>query len=211
MIINGHHYYKDAFGVIHQATPEPFTYDKAYTDIYNTPEYEANSRLLMGMRLAFVQAVHPKSFGLLDIGCGAGQFIRFAHEAGVSACGYDVTGEDVPGVYIMNEFIPADIYTFWDVFEHIHDLSFVSSLPCSTIVMSMPYCHDMGPGTVEWMTTKYKHLKVNEHVHHFNPASLEATMNHYGWFNVAEGNFEDVVRKSTHGLQNILTMAFKRP
>lgn len=211
MIIKGIHYYKDAFGVIHQATPEPFTYDKAYTDIYNTPEYEANSRLLMGMRLAFVQAVHPNVIGLQDIGCGAGQFVRFACEAGVNAFGYDVTGEKVPGVRIDTEYKPAHVYTLWDVFEHLPDLSVVGAFECDTIVMSMPYCHDLGPETAEWMETKYKHLKPNEHLHHFNPRSLQALMRHYGWNKVAEGNFEDVVRKSTHGLQNIFTMAFKRP
>jgi hypothetical protein len=35
-------------------------------------------------------------------------------------------------------------------------------------------------------------------------------MTSLGWKEVAKSSHEDIVRKSAHGLQNILSMAFKR-
>ena len=72
---------------------------------------------------------------LLDVGCGAADFLLGAHRAGWqvqaveytsrmaedlrSELGFDVrTGKLVPGLWAEGEF---DVITFWDVLEHISD------------------------------------------------------------------------------------------
>jgi 2-polyprenyl-3-methyl-5-hydroxy-6-metoxy-1,4-benzoquinol methylase len=73
---------------------------------------------------------------LLDVGCGNGEFLRVARDAGYRVCGIDISaasadlvrrhGIDVrvgdlraPGVFRDDERF--DLITFWDVVEHLPD------------------------------------------------------------------------------------------
>lgn len=109
----------------------------------------------------------------------------------------------------MPEIVKADVITMWDVLEHFPSVEFVRDLPCETLVLSLPYCHVITEG-VEWFNEKYKHRKADEHIRHFNEFSLSFMMEHFGWKAISVSAHEDIVRKSAHGLQNILSMAFKR-
>jgi hypothetical protein len=103
----------------------------------------------------------------------------------------------------------ADVYTFWDALEHVPDLSFIEDLPCKTICISLPWCHHyLGK---EWLE-KWKHLKPDEHLHHFNRDSLLRFMKSHGWGKeVGFSSHEDIVRKGDdEDRPNILTMAFQR-
>jgi hypothetical protein len=209
-ISHGRHYETDRFGVIIQTDHRPYLYDSVYSDTYNKPEYKQNAEILQAMRLGFVQAAHGRPiWSLLDCGYGAGDFINFAKKLVPFVYGHDVTGVPLEGAYVVPELIKADVLTMWDVLEHFPDLSFVRDLPYETICLSLPYCHIMTEGK-EWFSNNYKHRKPDEHIRHFNEHSLSAMMDSLGWRTVAVSGHEDIVRKSAHGLQNILSMAFKR-
>lgn len=206
----GRQYEIDRFGVVNQLDHRPFVYDEKYSDTYNKPEYKENALILQAMRFAFAQTAHGRKVqSILDCGYGAGDFIDFAKKHVPYVYGYDITGVPLIGAYSMPEIVKADVICFWDCLEHFPDISFVKDLPHETIALSLPYCHIVTEG-VGWFENKYHHIKPDEHVHHFSEISLRNIMDHYGWRTVAISDHEDIIRKSKHGLQNILSMAFKR-
>lgn len=211
MTIHGRTYETDKFGVITQLDHRPYKYDADYSAIYDKPEYKSKSEILQAMRLGFVQGAHGSPVKtLMDVGYGNGAFIKFAQQYVPTVYGYDVTGVPLERAYKMPELVNADVYTFWDCLEHIPDCSFLKKLNCETICISLPYCHFHTEG-LSWLERSYKHMKPDEHIRHFNEWSLAAFMGQYGWHSTTVSNHEDIVRKSAHGLQNILSMAFKRP
>lgn len=203
-------YETDRFGVVTQLDHRPYKYDPEYSAIYDKPEYKAQSEILQAMRLGFVQGAHGAPIKtLMDIGYGNGAFINFAKKYIPKVYGYDVTGVPLDGAYEMPELVNADVYTFWDCLEHIPDCSFLKDIACKTIAISLPFCHFHTEGKT-WLEFHYKHMKPDEHIRHFNDWSLMAFMTQYGWHATTISGHEDIVRKSAHGLQNILSMAFKR-
>lgn len=206
----GREYVIDELGIIHQTDHRPYKYDNDYAAIYDRPEYTHQSEILQAMRLGFASAAHGRWINsLTDCGYGNGAFMKFAKQYVPYVYGVDVTGVNVDGCYILPELVKSDVLCFHDTLEHIPDLSFLAGLPHETIIVSLPFCHFHTQG-LEWFETKYKHLKSDEHVHHFSPFSLKNLMEQMGWKEVARSGHEDIVRKSAHGLQNILSMAFKR-
>jgi hypothetical protein len=207
---HGRHYEIDRFGVIVQTDPRPYTYDAAYSSTYDTEAYRRESEKLQALRLGFViGACGGVPDSLLDVGYGNGAFMLFAKQVIPDVMGSDITGVDVPGCKIVDGMPPADAITFWDVLEHFPNVDFLADLPHEVLCVSLPYCHFHTEGP-EWFAEKYKHRKPDEHIRHFDDQSLVSMMRHYGWQVTAISSHEDIVRKSTHGLQNILTMAFKR-
>lgn len=207
--INGITYEVDKFGVVNQLNPQPFQYDPAYCAIYDTPEYQRGNEQLQAMRVAFIAGTCYKPDSILDFGSGNGAFVRYAQQYFTNVAGYDISGADIKDIHMVKSVQPAHVITMWDALEHVPSLSILSDLPCQYLVISLPWCHYHEKGPV-WMQTKYKHLKPNEHVHHFNEGSLRASLHYYGWDHIQTSNHEDIVRKSAHGLPNILTAAFKR-
>lgn len=206
----GRKYEIDKFGVVTQLDHRPYIYDPQYSAIYDEEKYKRGSDLLQALRLGFVQGAHGKPVrSLMDVGYGNAAFINFAKQHLPFVYGHDVTGVPLDGAYLMPEFIKADVYTFWDVLEHFPDCSFLKDLPCETICISLPYCHFHTQG-LSWFENEYWHLKPDEHIRHFNPWSLTAFMNSYGWKAVSESGHEDIIRKGKSDLRNILSMAFKR-
>jgi hypothetical protein len=207
---NDRQYEIDDMGVINQTDHKPFKYNEDYAAIYDRPEYTRQSEILQAMRLGFACAAHGRVIqSLSDCGYGNGAFIKFAKQYIPYVYGFDVTGVPVEGCYIVPELVKSDVLCFHDTLEHIADLSFLKDLPHETIIISLPFCHLLTEG-VAWFENKYKHFKPDEHLHHFSPLSLANLMNKYGWKEIARSTHEDVIRKSAHGLPNILSMAFKR-
>lgn len=200
----------DKFGVINQTDHRPFNYDDNYIRCYDGPDYIRETEKLQALRLGFVYGAHGARINtLIDVGYGNGAFMKFAKQNIPYIYGHDVTGVQIDGCLIMPDIIKANVLTMWDVLEHFADLSFVKDLPVETIVLSLPYCHLITEGK-EWFDNNYHHRKPDEHLHHFNEFSLQALMCSLGWKTIAVSGHEDIVRKSRHGLQNILSMAFKR-
>ena len=205
----GRQYEVDKFGV-HQVDHKPFVYDPAYSGIYDTPEYSKKSLELQKLRLDFINRVHGKKINSVhDCGYGNGAFMKFVAKHIPIVTGSDVTGVDVEGCYVFADILPANVITFWDCLEHIPDLSFVKYLLHETVCISLPYCHLRTHGK-RWFETSYHHLKPDEHVHHFDEFYLDNLMDSMGWETVEISDHEDEIRTPKHGLQNILSMAFKR-
>lgn len=207
---HGRQYELDRYGVITQTDHRPYRYDAEYSATYDTDAYRKGSDILQALRLGFVIAAHGKPVSsILDAGYGNGAFMLFAKRSISHVYGHDVTGVMVPKCYIMPEFVKADVGTFWDVLEHFPNLDFVKDLQFETICLSLPYCHFHTEGK-SWFDNEYPHRKPDEHIRHFNEFSLSMLMDSYGWKTVAVSGHEDIIRQSKHGLQNILSMAFKR-
>jgi len=201
----GRDYYIDNNGVVCQADAKPFNYDAAYSAIYDSPEYERQSELLQALRLGFViGALGCKPSTLQDNGYGNGAFLKFAQKAGIEVYGMDVTGVKIEGIETGTESRRAQVYTYWDCLEHIHDLEFLIDVQCLCIYVSLPYF----TGDLTEFET-WHHHKPDEHVRYFAEKSLEKTMLEYGWRKVAVSNHEDIIRKRG-STWNILSMAFKR-
>lgn len=207
---HGRQYEIDKFGIVTQTDHRPYVYDAKYSSTYDTESYQRESEKLQAMRLGFVIGAHgrmPET--ILDIGYGNGAFMQYAKQIVPHVWGHDVTGVLVEGCYILPHIVKTEVICFWDVLEHFACLDFVKDLPCETICLSLPYCHLVTEG-LPWFNEEYKHRKPDEHIRHFNEFSLSLLMDSMGWRTVAVSGHEDIVRKSTHGKQNILSMAFKR-
>jgi hypothetical protein len=210
MIINGAEYTIDQYGVITQTDHRPYKYDANYSAIYDTAAYTKGNDILMALRLGFALGVHGRPIrSIMDVGYGNAAFINAVKGHIPFVYGHDVTGVPLDGAYLLPEFIKADVYCFHDVLEHFPDCEFLRTLPTETICLSLPYCHYHTEGK-QWMEENYIHLKPDEHIRHFNEWSLRAFMQSYGWRMVAVSDHEDIVRKSKHGLKNILSAGFKR-
>lgn len=199
----------DEIGVIHHTNPVPYKYDATYVSTYDTESYRRENDKLQALRYGFVVACHGHTPGkILDFGCGNLAFVKFASQ-GSWAVGYDITG--LPGT--TKELQPAPVYTFWDALEHVPDpAGLIKSIECDTICISLPWCHYERNGQ-EWFET-WKHRKPNEHLHHFNAASLQRFMFNLGYEKVAISHHEDLVRKPSADVQyplpNILSMGFRK-
>jgi hypothetical protein len=203
-------YEVDKFGIVCQTDHRPFKYDAQYSAIYDSEKYRRGNDILQALRYGFACAAHGKPIkSIMDIGYGNAAFIDFAKQQVPYVYGYDITGVPLNGAYQMPEFVKADVYTFNDCLEHFPAVDFLQTMPCETVCISLPYCHFITHGK-DWFDNDYLHRKPDEHIRHMNEHSLANLMNHYGWRTVALSGHEDIVRKSTHGLQNNLTMAFKR-
>lgn len=201
----------DEHGIINQLDARPFTYDEKYVSTYDTPEYKSNALQLQAMRYGFVCAAHGAPISsLLDYGCGNGEFLKYAARGINKVSGLDVSGikHIADGIPVLNFTIPANVYTFWDVVEHIPNLNLLARLNCDTVCFSVPNCI---PKSVEDFDSWY-HRKPDEHLHHFNHNSLMSIMYRYGWLCVAVSYHEDIIRKreTQRGIPNILSMAFGR-
>lgn len=207
---HGRKYELTETGAIHQLDAKPFVYDAKYSSTYDSPEYTKQSDKLMALRVGFVMAAHGKPVNsLLDFGYGNGAFMKAAKETIHRVDGYDVTGVTVPGFDTFTDLPHRcyDVITFWDALEHLPDFSLLHKLCVGTMVISLPYCHARSEG-LAWFNENYKHRKPDEHLWHFDHDALEETLKKFGWYRVAFSTFEDTVRKSEHGLPNILTMVF---
>lgn len=206
-------------GAIKQLEPQPFTYDDKYCATYDTEAYSRGNAILQALRLGFAEAAHGcRISSIADIGYGNGAFLKFAKLARKILTGYDVTGVEVDGVNtykisnhvdMAHSMLHHEVVTFFDCLEHIEDHNFLRILKCETLIVSLPFCHAEQYG-VEWFSNGYIHRKPNEHIWHFSFAALVNHMNSFGWKVVAASDFEDIIRVSKHGDQNILTCAFKK-
>ena len=202
---DGIEYCIDELGIIHQVNPETFVYDANYVSTYDTEAYRRDNDRLQAMRYAFAVACHGRTPGkILDYGCGNLAFVNFARQSSW-AVGYDITGMEGT----VSQLQPASVYAFWDALEHVPDLHEVlRKIECETVCISLPWCHYNREG-LDWFDT-WKHRKPNEHLHHFTPDSLRDLMRQYGFTQVALSFHEDIVRKGTGSLPNILSMGFRR-
>lgn len=204
----------DEFGVIHQVTFTPITYDKTYLSYY---EAKSDRTIKLGyQRMGWILGLlrHiPES--VLEIGYGTGSFVEAAQITGVKRCaGCDIADYPLPPGVDFLDWQHAldphwDLVAMFDVLEHVPDLGFLSRLKTNYLALAVPYCRWAELGDT-WFQD-WRMLLPNEHLHHFDPKSLVALLAHYGFEAVTLNAFEDGIRlRPGETGPNILSGLFKK-
>jgi len=202
-------YEKDEFGVIKQIEVTKISYDKKYINVRYDSYGELNSymsHLRFGYIVGSIGYV-PKS--ILDVGYGNGSFLKICGKLIDNCYGNDINGYAIPDNAVFVEDITKnhyDVITFFDSLEHFENLNFIENLKCNYLVISVPWCHYFSN---EWFKT-WKHRRENEHLYHFNKASLTNFISSYRYSLVTSSNIEDTIRKGVDKNENILTCIFKK-
>lgn len=207
-------YHLDEFGVLHQTHWRPKVYDKQYLSYY---EGLSQRTIKLGyQRWGWISGLlrrRPES--VFEIGYGLGTFLEAAHVGGVANCaGYDVARYPLPGGCTFVERDDAlqrswDLTALFDVLEHIPDLSFLAALQTRSLALAVPYCRWRELGD-EWFHNWRMRLP-DEHLHHFDPESLVALMQHHGFRCIDLNTFEDGLRlRDGETGPNILSGFFER-
>ena len=109
---------------------ERTVYTRDYAGYRADPVFEKTVRLVLK---SHISPLKPPPADILDVGCGAGDFLDAAKEMGYSVQGIDVSeasaeicrsrGFDaVSGDYLSHDFEKRfDLVTMWDVIEHLRD------------------------------------------------------------------------------------------
>jgi hypothetical protein len=191
-------YHLDELGIIHQTKWKPKVYDRVYLTYYE--DLEERTIKLGYQRFGWVVGLLgqlPES--VLEFGYGLGTFLEAAVIAGVPCCaGYDVGEYPLPEncIFLDQEAALArmwDVAAFFDVLEHIPDLSFLDRLMTSTLAVAVPYCRWRELGD-DWFRDWRMRLP-DEHLHHFDPESLCALMRKNGYRCSNLNFFEDGLRR----------------
>ena len=197
-------------GVIHQIHSTPFNYGTEYSDNYNKSPYKEMSDMLSCLRFGYlVGSISKIPNSILDVGYGSGSFLKVCSEQIKKCYGYDVSDFPVPEKCLKVDSMFTQYYeviTFFDSLEHFNDISFVKDLLCSSVVISVPWCHNFSD---DWFGD-WKHRKPDEHLWHFNLTSLINFMSEQGFKFVCYSSIEDNIRKNNLPYENILTATFKK-
>jgi hypothetical protein len=152
---------------------------------------------------------------ILDFGYGNGSFLKLCKNAFDKRYGFDVSqyAIDDSDIEILKspfnkEF---DVVAFFDSVEHLSDITEIFKIKTKYFVFSIPYCHFSFLENEDWFFNKYKHLRPDEHLFHFNPDSLERFMNSNGYETVLKNSsVEDIIRtRYEKERQNIFTAIYK--
>jgi hypothetical protein len=204
-------YELDENGVLHQKDKEPMIYNTEYiSSRYNYPDRNVLANLRLGYIVGSIGRI-PSS--LLDLGFGDGTFLDACSKIIPWCCGYDLPSNQTPIKHKRVDSIPVkhssfyEVVTLFDVLEHIPSLEFVKEVPCRYMVVSVPSCNH--PLNSEWLKS-WKHLKPNEHLHHFNRESLSKFMYGSGYETISITSIEDCIRIDRNYTPNIITGVFKK-
>lgn len=200
--------------IIKQIDRKPFIYNYKYSNNYNSKEYQKESTILNSLRLGLVVLANDGKYpeSVLDVGYGNGDFLQLAKRKIDECSGYDVSDYPVPkGCWkVFNMFDKYhEVITFWDSLEHFEDIYFVKNLRCKIVCISLPWCHWQSNLDDEWFEN-WKHRKPDEHLWHFNPASMKKFMTSQGYELIVECDIEDLVRKGVDGKPNIYSSAWRK-
>lgn len=145
-----------------------------------------------------------RQFGtLLDVGCGAGFFVREATEQGFSAQGIELSREAVEfgmregdvrlreGDLLHTQYPDTsfDIVTLWHVLEHlpqpVETLKRIRALlkPGGMLVIAVP---NFDSFQARVFRGRWYHLEVPRHLYHFSPGTLRRLLDAGGFDVLAE-------------------------
>jgi len=132
---------------------------------------------------------------LLDYGCGAGLFIKYASSQGWLASGIEPNSDaravskklglsvEAPEFWTTITERKFDVITLWHVLEHLHDIEFVIPKLKSTLNIDGILVVAV-PNIDSWDAIKYKEnwaaYDVPRHLYHFNPKTIEKLFGKFG-------------------------------
>ena len=171
---------------------DDFLYSIPYWDIM-LKQNTNSAKFINAIRWHFVKDAKPKI--TLDYGCGVGWFRAFAPKE-IEVDTYDIA--KWPQTGINHE--QYDLITFWDVLEHIPELSVIKPFLDRTkyVATSLPIL----PRGKDFET--WKHNKPGEHVNIFTKESLSEFFKTMGFELVKDGYPESCIR------EDIYSALFKR-
>ena len=199
----------DNFGVVHQTEFATISYNPEYIAerYFKYPEKCVNmSYLRMGYLIGSIGHI-PKS--ILDVGYGSGDFLKVCQNIIPKCYGYDITTLPPPdGAKLVTSIYTNhyEVISFFDVLEHFENINDIKNLKCSYLYISLPWCHYHND---EWFE-KWKHRRINEHLHHFNEKSLTNFIESLGYKRINFSEIEDTIRKDTNCDKNILSAVFEK-
>jgi hypothetical protein len=198
-------YTQDRFGVIKQINPPTFNYGKKYHDNLLS-RGEGNTRMAY-LRYGYMMGVIKQTpNSLLEVGFGDGEFLKVCKQ-NISRCyGNDLYKPTLPdGCGFVENITDGsyDVVCFFDSLEHFHSIDFLQELKCGYVCLSTPNCVYYSD---EWFKNWY-HRKPDEHIFHFNLASLTKLFRYLGYGLMAYSHIENTIRKNG---ENTLTTIFKR-
>lgn len=143
---------------------------------------------------------------LVDIGIGNGSFIEYYEsETGKIALGYDIDDEAVDWLSKRNKLATKlqayEIFTLWDVLEHMPDPSYFlgSLVSAEVILISIPIFNHLGE------IFESKHYRPDEHLWYFTEKGLVKFMADKKFSVVEISDGEEKI-----GREGIKTYVFKR-
>ena len=197
-------------GVIKQIRVNKITYNYQYSNTYNS--YGEAGRNLSYLRLGvLIGAIGHIPTSIVDVGYGNGDFLRTCTKQISTVYGCDISDYPIPDMCYkidIQEISQMDVVCFFDSLEHFDDISFIKDIDTNYIFISVPWCHYISD---EWFENWY-HRRENEHLYHFNDASLTRFFDESGYDRIYMSSFEDMIRynKSVHPMSNILSCIFKK-
>lgn len=137
-------------------------------------------------------AGRPEGLKLLDVGCGAGKFVRQCVDSGIDAYGMDLSGDRIDygrREYSLGERIwegtlnaesikgkTYDIITMWDVIEHVpnpteilREIKLVSNENTRLFILTM----SLDSLTYKIYGKRWFYIHPPQHLHYFSHKSME--------------------------------------
>lgn len=139
--------------------------------------YSHTAEQIAKIRWEFVDELQPKT--VLDYGSGVGWF-RVFNPNGCACDTYDIM--PVPQTGIRHD--SYDLVCFWDVLEHVPNLSMIGDIETKAVALTVP----VKPDDVELKT--WKHFKPGEHLHYFDKNMMDELMGYYGFTRTKDGTPE---------------------
>lgn len=180
---------------------------------YEIPQKRARNMVINGGRISFIQK-HFGSGAVLDIGVGAGAFIRNRLECGAKTFGLDINEQAIAwlhtvGLYSDNvETFQA--FSMWDVLEHIPDPGvYLDRIPMGAyLFVSVPIWNFNFSIIRDW-----KHYRPGEHLYYFADRPGDMVLRRGFQFWMSKRGFE-LLEKSDFeeraGRKDVASYAFKR-
>ena len=200
-------YARNEDGTVYQIEKKPFDYTGSYNDYYKNIKF--CTRYTSYLRLGYIiGSIGHLPESVLDVGYGAGVFLEACEKEDIDTYGHDISGWPVPqgSTFVEDMKGSYEVITFFDSLEHMEDIEFVKDLNVKYACISVPDCHYFSD---EWFDT-WKHRKPDEHLWHFNEASLKKFMDRMGYDVLNTCNLEDFTRQNKKDYTNILTGIFKK-
>lgn len=139
---------------------------------------------------------------LLDFGCGPGTFHEQAPD------GFIATGWDINPNSKYSKCVPGgkyDILTMWDVIEHLSDpFAPIRNYKPEYVFICTPNADNTS--ILEFM--KWKHFKINEHLHYYTPLTISMSMKSIG-YDILDCNYDEGYLRDPQNPDAIFTAVFK--
>jgi len=161
----------------------------------DAPHYLRTFRL----RSRILRDAHPGPGRVADVGCAAGFFLRVMADLGWETTGLEISARmcahardtlalpDVRRGDLLSVRLPDgayDVLTLWDVIEHLEDppahlrAARAALRPDGLLVLET---QDVGSAFARVMGRRWQHYKHEEHLYHFDPASLRRLLGDAGF------------------------------